>query len=143
MTNKILVGVAILIFIVGAVIHYSWRQGAASSVNSAGQKVVFKWDFKGLGEDSTGMPSTEVTLTMGDKKYPLGKYSGSCAEIDGTSWALIEGEKAGVVCWFAGGGEELGIFEEGGKFVVKKGQLDEGTAEMPGLRGNFKTLVTL
>jgi hypothetical protein len=32
------------------------------------------------------------------------------------------------------------VFSEQGRYAVKQGQLDEGTEETPGTRGNFSTL---
>ena len=58
-------------------------------------------------------------------------------------WSLYESEKTGVICWWAGGGSDIGIFEEGGKLVLKVGSLDEGSAEIPGFRGNFQTIATI
>jgi len=104
------------------------------------------WSFKDAGTDeATGTPHTEVTLTMNGKAYPAGTYEGSCSEIasEHSSWELVAGEQSGVICWWAGGGTELGVFEENGQLVIKKGMLDEGGAETPGLRGNFELLLKL
>lgn len=104
----------------------------------------FSWAFADKGTDTkTGAPQTEVTLAMNGKSFPLGTYQGSCAEINGSSWKPVAGESAGVICWFAGGGIELGVFEDNGKLVVKKGMLDEGDAETAGTRGNFGILLPL
>jgi len=114
-----------------------------SKPTASTEATTYSWEFTDLGEDATGMPSTEVTLKVDEKRYPLGTFAGSCFEIAGSSWTLQAGEKAGVICWWAGGGEEIGLFEENGSVVVKKGQLDEGDAETPGFRGNFQTLIQL
>jgi hypothetical protein len=104
----------------------------------------FAWTFKDMGTDGgSGAPKTEVSLAMNGKVFPLGTYDGSCAEINGSSWKPVSGETTGVICWFAGGGTELGVFEENGKLVVKKGALDEGDAETAGTRGNFQLLLSL
>jgi len=101
------------------------------------------WKFKDKGESTTGAPRTEVTLATNGKSYVVGTYDGSCAVVDGQSWKLLSNERSGVICWFAGGGVEIGVFEEGGGFVVKQGSLDEGDAENAGLRGGFKALFNL
>lgn len=106
----------------------------------------FSWSFKDAGTDeASGVPHTEVTLVMNGTEYPAGTYEGSCSEIAGasSSWELVAGEQTGVICWWAGGGTELGVFEENGRLVIKKGFLDEGGAETPGLRGNFELLFEL
>lgn len=104
----------------------------------ASGKWVFNWEMTDAGTDQvTGMPRTKVVVKYGDKIRTVGTYDGSCAEIDGSSWALLENEKTGVICWWAGGGKELGIFEESGNLVLKAGDLDEGSEEVTGFRGNF------
>lgn len=102
------------------------------------------WSFVDVGEDTVqGIPHTEVIFAMNDKKYSAGTYEGNCTDIKNSSWQLVAGEQAGAICWWAGGGTELGVFEEGGQLVIKKGLLDEGGAETPGIRGNFETLLKL
>lgn len=103
-----------------------------------------KWTFTSAGEDSvSGAPLTKVVLRAGEKTYELGIYQGSCSEIKGSSWSLVENEQSGVICWWAGGGTEIGVFEENGKLVVKKGTIEEGTAEGGGFRGDFKAFIEL
>ncbi len=115
-------------------------EGAAANPNG---KMVFTWNITELGENpDSGAPRTGVSVSSGGKTYPVGEFDGSCAEIDGTSWVLVEGEKTGVICWWAGGGSEAGVFEEDGKMVLKVGILEEGSAETPGFRGNFQTIAT-
>lgn len=103
-----------------------------------------KWIFTSAGEDkASGAPLTKITLQAGDKTHELGLYQGSCSEIKDSSWELLESEQEGVICWWAGGGTELGVFREGKKLIVKKGILEEGTAEGGGFRGDFKTFLEL
>jgi hypothetical protein len=106
----------------------------------------YSFKFADAGEDPVTMaPSTQVSLTANDteKVYDLGKYEGGCSVIEGSAWKLLAGEQSGAICYFAGGGTELGIFNENGKIVVKKGTIEEGTAESAGTRGNFTTLRAL
>lgn len=105
----------------------------------------FAWSFAEMEEDASGVPSTRVMLTdtTNGKKYDLGARTGSCSTIESSSWTLLAGEQTGVICWFAGGGEELGVFQENGSLIVKAGILEEGTAETPGLRGDFKTFAVI
>jgi hypothetical protein len=99
----------------------------------------FSWQLSEMPEKD-GIPQTAVALKINEEVRPLGTYEGSCAEITGSSWTLLEGEVTGVICWWAGGGEEIAVFSEQGRYAVKQGQLDEGTEEAPGTRGNFSTL---
>ncbi len=91
----------------------------------------------------SGAPLTTIGLRIHGEQRGLGTYEGSCFIVEESEWELLEGEKSGIICWFAGGGQEIGIFEEDGKEVVKVGDVDEGSAEEPGIRGNFKTLLAL
>ncbi|MEK7068304.1 MAG: hypothetical protein AAB964_00635, partial [Patescibacteria group bacterium] len=65
---------------------------------------------------------------------------GNCFSVAGSSWELLENELTGAICYSAGGGKEIGVFEEGGTLVLKEGEVEEGGAETPGFRGNFAPL---
>lgn len=142
MNFKIWAGLIVLLLtMAGAVWLIKTPAPSAENTAPTSGKMVFTWNITELGENpDSGAPRTSVTLTSGGKTYPIGEFDGSCAEIDGTSWPLVEGEKTGVICWWAGGGREAGVFEENGKMVVKLGSLDEGNAEIPGFRGDFRTV---
>lgn len=104
------------------------------------------WEFAPAGGDpATGAPLTKVTLVADGEARELGTATGSCSIVDGsgTSWSLSEGEVTGVICYFAGGGEEFGVFYDAGAYVVKKGVIEEGSAEEPGLRGQYEALFTI
>jgi len=117
------------------------QEGGAESKQAPSE---LKWTFTSAGEDeASGAPLTKVTLQAGDKTHDLGTYQGSCSEIRASSWELLQNEQEGAICWWAGGGTELGVFEENGKLVVKKGAIEEGTAEGGGFREDFKALLEL
>lgn len=147
--TKIWGGIIVLILIIiGAV----WLIMAPAPVadtstetSASTEKRVFTWNITEMSEDpaAPGVPRSSVSLSSGSQTYPVGEFEGSCAEIDGTSWTLVEGEKTGVICWWAGGGSEVGVFEEGSELVIKVGILDEGSAEIPGFRGDFQTIATI
>ncbi len=134
MNNKILIS-AIAVVIVGAGAYFLLPNSSTEPV--AGD---YRWEFAEVGVDEAGAARTAVSLKSGGTVFSAGTYQGSCFVIDGTTWKLIENEKSGVICWFAGGGREVGVFEEGGVAVVQVGDLDEGSAETPAFRGNFKEL---
>ncbi len=113
--------------------YYFYTNSAASPADTTGKQAV-QWSFADKGEQA-GVPHTEVSLNG----RIVGTYEGSCKEIDGTSWQLLEGEQSGVICYFAGGGTEIGIFGN----AVKVGEVSEGSAEVAGSRGNFVTAFTL
>lgn len=142
---KIWAALAVLVLVLIAAVWLIKTPAPVQQATESTGKVGFSWNITELGEHASapGIPRTGVTLTSGGKTYPIGEFNGSCAEIDGTSWPLVEGEKTGVICWWAGGGDEVGVFEENGKLVIKVGQLDEGSAEIPGFRGDFRTIATI
>jgi hypothetical protein len=148
MNARIISGIIVLALLISGG-YYFYRihaQPAAQGTPTSG-KIVPVWSFADAGTDSaSGAPRTQVRLTLGGTAYDAGSYIGSCAEIgadgvDGTG--LAAGEVSGVQCWFAGGGDEVGLFEEGGSLVLKHGELGEPEAETPGFRGNFTTLVAI
>lgn len=77
-----------------------------------------------------------VKLTFNQKTYQYENYSGTCNVLK--SDQLLPGEISGVLCWWGGAGQELGIFSEGDTYLLKQGYQDEGDAESPGFRGDFK-----
>ena len=104
----------------------------------------FEWTFvKHEADEATGIPHTDVALRSGEKTYDAGTHEGECFVIEDSAWELLPQEQSGVICWFAGGGSEVGIFEEEDNLVVKRGLVDEGDAETPGTRGDFEKLFEL
>jgi hypothetical protein len=126
----------------------SWRcdEGMDTASGSVQGKLVahtYEWSFKSLPEDAQGVPKTAVTLSVDGVAREVGTYDGSCMVIEGSAWQYLDGEHAGAICYFAGGGTEIGVFEENNQMVVKQGIVDEGSAEVPGTRGDFKTLFVI
>lgn len=137
--------VAIVLIGVGYFVYQGAIQNRESEESATLESVpTLAWTLEELPENPESLvPQTTVTLFADGSDVYTGTFTGSCSTIDGTSWTLQEGEVGGVVCWFAGGGNEVGVFSENGDYVVKVGDLDEGGAETPGFRGNFKTIVEL
>lgn len=103
-----------------------------------------RWSFGIMSEDSaSGAPMREVSVAYKGQTHVIGTYQGSCSVVEDSSWPLLENELTGVICWWAGGGTEVGVFYDNGKRVVKVGSLEEGTAEEAGFRGDFKQTLTL
>lgn len=99
--------------------------------------------FDPAGTDESGAPETTVSVVWGGKSYDAGTYQGNCFSIAESAWELAPGEESGAICWWAGGGTEIGVFPEGNDLAVKRGFLEEGSAEVEGSRGNFTTLFLL
>ena len=140
--NKSMWGALGIIFI-GVIAWYFLSAPTAAQPNGSGNSEAYSWEITEIGESETGAPRTAVFLIAGGEKRSVGEFDGSCSEIKNSSWSLLESEVAGVICWWAGGGSEIGIFNEGGRHVVKVGALDEGSAETAGFRGDFKTIFSL
>jgi hypothetical protein len=130
----IIVIVALLI-IGGAYFYFNRAPGDIAPQDIA-------WGFDSVPVEDGQHPITKVTLRVKDKEYDAGSYDGTCARITEPT-QLLEGEIAGVLCWFAGTGDEVGVFEEDNKFVVKHGEVEEPNEESQGFRGNFAPLFTL
>lgn len=104
----------------------------------------YEWRFEDAGEnEEIGAPMTKVTLVANGESHDVGTYEGSCSKIEDSAWPYLDNEVTGVICWFAGGGSEIGVFRENGAILVKAGLLDEGSAEVEGTRGDFTTLLEL
>jgi hypothetical protein len=139
MNTRAAVGIVVVVLVLaGAWIWYSRTH--QPMVNEPLAKE-FTWSFVDRGVDAqTSTPKTDVALRIAGVDVPLGTYDGSCFAVVGSAWNLLPGEVSGAICYWAGGGKEIGVFEEGGKLVLKEGTVEEGDAETPGSRSNFKPL---
>ncbi len=136
---KTSIAVVVALVIAAGAWWYFMMGGSAAPAASAPATVTAQdvsWQYADMGEDATGIPQTQVSVTISGKTSVVGTYQGSCSNVS----TLADGEVSGTLCWYAGGGKEIGVFNEDGTFVVKVGDQDEGTAETPGVRGDFKTL---
>ncbi len=113
----------------------------------ADNKSSIVWNFKDAGE-SNGIPYTSVVVVINNKSYEVGKFTGSCSEIGATGGVdgkgLLAGELSAAQCWFAGGGDEIGVFaHEDGGFDIMVGELGEGVDGGAFFRSNFKIKQTI
>lgn len=115
--------------------------GVSGGVPVSG-KIGIAWNFAAAAERD-GIPYTKVTLLVSGQPHVIGEYMGSCNEvgaeggIDGKG--LLTGEVAAAQCYYAGGGNEIGVFgKEDGGIEVMVGELDEGGADYAAVRGAFK-----
>ena len=137
MNKTLAIVVVVLLVILGGLFVFNQSPKSPS--------VSYSWQLTDLTEDpeKPGIPQTDVTLMVGERTIPLGTFDGPCTVVEESEWPLLQGEKSGAICWWAGGGSEVGVFLEYGHDVVKVGQLDEGSSEISPTRGNFVTIVTL
>lgn len=143
-TAAILGVVAILILLGGAAYMYKHPKAATSEAPAA-QKIkepTISWKFEDAGEKDH-IPYTKVILTVNGKTQDAGTYQGSCSEIGASGGVdgkgLLAGELSGVQCWFAGGGDEIGVFaNETSGLDLLVGSLSEGVEGGATFRGDFK-----
>ena len=143
--------IAIVLAIVSGVIAYRLGQKSTGdlarqteietkTIETTGEKLT--WQFSTAG--TAAEPKTNVSLIRASGfPYDLGSYAGNCVVTEESAWKLEKGEKTGAICWFAGGGDEIGVFEEKGKLMVRSRTLDEGTAENPGVKGEWKEVLEI
>jgi hypothetical protein len=146
--NKSIVGALLIILIGGAAWYYTAHQAPAADAQSQQSgKIVPRWSFEQQAQQNEAdAPRTKVTLTLGDKTYDAGTYEGTCAEVGegaSASLPLQENEVAAAFCYYAGAGDEIGIFRDGDTLVLKHGEYQEPSGEGVEFRGNLRTLVTL
>lgn len=131
--KKIIYFAVLLVFLISTYIYFKDESSKPLTADN------ITWSFntqEPVGDIDVTPPQTRVTLKVPNERLEVGTYNGTCSEI--TEEQLLDNEIHGVICWFAGGGIELGIFNENGKVVLKKGEVDEGSAEEEGFRGDFK-----
>jgi hypothetical protein len=117
-------------------------QGGATATETTAAEPKLSWRFE-TEESGDGLPpKTQVALFADGNAYDAGTYAGSCAEI--ASENLLPGEVSGVLCWYAGGGDEIGVFrDEDLNYTLLHGTQEEGTAESDGVRGDFKEIAVI
>lgn len=139
----------LLVIIVGTGIYILLSKTKKESPKTP-ERTQITWLVEKTGEDQeTGAPLTRVRVNFRgeiNKEYDAGTYTGDCFEIAKSQWEFLENEISGVICWWAGWGDEIGIFKEDDKLVGKHGTQSEGrpaTADepaIPNFRGDFEKL---
>jgi hypothetical protein len=144
--NPIYLGIIIILLIAGYFMLRADKRIQAPApevaVTPAPSERTFAWRFTTTEESADGLPPrTDVALITNDETYDFGGFPGSCAEIAPEN--LLPGEVEGILCWWAGAGDEIGVFLEEGRYIVRRGFQEEPTAETEGYRGSFNDLVVL
>ncbi len=122
-----------------------WIELESAQLGTA--KTSISWKFDELTEVN-GVPQTKVTVTINGTAHAMGTYAGSCNEIGANGGVdgkgLLAGELSAAQCWFAGSGDEIGVFaHEDGGFDVMVGELGEPIEGGVGFRGNFEVKLAL
>ncbi len=85
---------------------------------------VFTWNIIPIDEQSD-IPQSRVSMVYKNKIYELGVFQGSCFRIADSEWEYVSGESDGVICWWAGGGVEIGVFPENNTYSIRKAFIGE------------------
>lgn len=97
-----------------------------------------QWKLVNQGLDAdTQATTTRVYLTVAGVDVPVGGYRGECTLVGATSTPLLENEVSGVICVRDLSGKEVGIFNEGGKLVLKEGDVELNALGEISTRTNF------
>ncbi len=97
-----------------------------------------QWKLVDQGVDAdTKATTTRVFLTVAGVDVPVGGYRGTCELVGGTSTPLLANEVSGVICVRDFVGKEVGIFTEGGKLVLKEGDVAINATTSVMSRTNF------
>lgn len=118
--------------------------GPLDSSAAADAKTSISWKLTDMDFDANNTPHTEVTAVVNGTEYVVGTFEGTCSEIGASGGVdgkgLLAGELSAVQCWFAGGGDEIGVFaHEDGGYQIMAGILSEPDGEgSTGFRGDFK-----
>lgn len=141
------------LFVIGGGAYVALKPEAASAPHHTDEMHVathasltsadIHWKFDDAGERDT-IPYTRVSVQVGEEVHDLGEFQGSCSVVDANGGidgkGLLAGELSAAQCWFAGGGDEIGVFaHEDGGYQVMVGSISEPDGEgSVGFRGDFK-----
>ena len=146
MSSKTLFAILAVLVVLAGIAYFSSLPERTPEAPVPPQPEEFSWKFEDAGYNETAYAdTTKVTLTYGSGSHDVGTYLGSCAEIGSVgTQTLQEGEISAVQCWFAGSGDEIGVFFYNGTLVVRHGELQEPQGDgSPDFRGNFEEILEL
>jgi hypothetical protein len=147
MNKKLISGILVVLVILGAGYYYYSDKKPSEMPATTGKKVnqdtaQISWKTTPAPEKD-GIPQTKVEVVINGTSKTIGTYNGSCAQvganggIDGKG--LVVGELSAVQCWYAGTGDEIGVFAvEDGSVEVMIGSLGEQGEGQGLFRGDFQ-----
>ncbi len=136
MTKKTTGTLIIALCMIVAMVAYFWLLKKA--LPNTPRDIQWSYDTKYADETN---PTTHITVQIDGKKHDAGTYSGSCFARE--ELEKNRGEISGVRCWWAGSGDDVGVFRESEKVSIKHRELDEGSEEDGPFIGDFKILFSL
>lgn len=136
--SAVVIGIALII--IGAYVYSKSQIVEIRDRTSINPDVIWSYQQSDMDAEYAD-PKTIVTVQLWDKKQEVGEYAGSCW--DRPEEDLVRGEISGIRCWWAGGGDDIGVFRESDTFVIKHRIVEEGTAEESGFMGEFENVSSL
>lgn len=121
--NKYALPFGVVLLVVLAVGGWYLYQSSRNSAAEVEQVVNEQFAWRLTTEDTPQGKQTTVVLRIADVDVPVGIVAGTCSEIDGTQWQLLENELSGVICQSADAGVEIGVFQNGNDLIMKKGEV--------------------
>lgn len=99
---------------------------STSSAPSMGKRAAMQWVATDTGEKigEGDMPATKITLKVESTGEEL--YSTTCMGVASTDMQDVEGSVASIQCWWAGGGDQYGVFVgDAEQLTIKHRTVDE------------------
>lgn len=139
--------IGVVVFIALGVYVYNSQQTPTNVETPVSGKVrgiedvssVKSTDISWIFEYQESDASTKVSVKIQENIYTAGTYQGSCS----VRTDLNANELGGSLCWYAGFGDELGIYKENDRLIIKHREIEEGSDEIDGFKGEFESLLTL
>ena len=102
---------------------YNEKQANAPNEETAATPT-FSWAFEPSARYEETMPWHNLSLVVNSEPYSVGEYQGCTGE-----GSTGEGIVTKTTCWFAGGGNEVAVFLEGDRYLIKERWIQEAGAQ--------------
>lgn len=153
MNNKNIIIIVLVVALAGLG-YYCFtniKTDIATNINNAGGKKVsqdsaqISWTIT-PAKEKDGIPQTTVAVNINGSTKTVGTFNGSCTQIGASGGidgkGLLAGELSAVQCWYAGAGDEIGVFAvEDGSIEILIGSLGEQEEGKGLFRGDFSSRI--
>ncbi len=93
-----------------------------------------QWQFKSLGEDANGTPSTILSVLVNDNLNEIATETGNFYIINPEDFkdnGIPKNALIACQCWWAGAGADYWVVKKGSTLVVMERDLSEGDPDHP------------
>lgn len=121
----------------------------ADSSSAASGKVTVAWTIEDLGEDEYSQPRNRISAIINGTSHEVGTFNGNCGEVGAEKESFYmetladSGAVAGVSCYWAGYGDEIGIFKTDAGLSIRTREIGEGTGVSGPSQTEFTTKLDL